>query len=100
MNIFVAATVLIALCLPSFASAQTADQRSVRTCAIAVVTPQGWEICVKTDGEVDLPKGLEISVAARAFWTELARVYPFNACWMNEAKLWQECINGTCVQSK
>ena len=46
------------------------------TCILAVMTPQG-QICVKPDGKVEMPAGLEIDKASREFWEEIARVYPF-----------------------
>lgn len=46
----------------------------VFTCVIAVLTPQG-EICVKPDGNVEMPAGVEITDASRKFWDELAKVY-------------------------
>lgn len=46
----------------------------IYTCVIAVITPQGT-ICVKPNGEAELPPELELSDASRKFWDEIAKTY-------------------------
>ena len=43
-------------------------------CAFAVTTPQG-RICIKQDGNIEMPASIELTEASRRIWDEMARVY-------------------------
>jgi hypothetical protein len=51
-----------------------------------ITTPHG-EICVRDDGNVTYPKTIPLNQAAKEFWAEVAKMYPFN-----EAKACDESI--------
>lgn len=48
----------------------------VLTCVLAVVTPSGGQICVKSDGTVSIPDAVSIDEASRLFWERMAASYP------------------------
>jgi hypothetical protein len=48
----------------------------VVTCVLAVSTPSGGQICVKSDGSVTIPADTTLDQASRDFWQKLAASYP------------------------
>lgn len=46
----------------------------VLTCVLMVTTPHG-DICIKPNGQVEIPEGIQIDKASRDFWEELAKMY-------------------------
>lgn len=43
-------------------------------CILSVTTPQG-EICIKPDGKIEFPTGVELDKLSHQFWDEVAKVY-------------------------
>lgn len=47
----------------------------IKTCLILVAPPSGGEICLKPDGSVEFPPGINLDDASLQFWETMARTY-------------------------